>query len=100
KSREKYPAFEMNTRVYSCNLIRNDIPYRWRGRYNEDTDLSLRILKDGFCTVQFWAFLQNKLGTQRLAGGNTAEFYEVEGTGPKSDMLQRMHPDVTRLVVR
>jgi len=28
-------------------LIRNDIPYRWRAKYNEDTDLSLRVLKDG-----------------------------------------------------
>ena len=34
------PAFYLNTRIYSCILIRNDIPYRWRGRYNEDTDLS------------------------------------------------------------
>ena len=106
RSREKLPAFITNTRVYSCNLIRNDIrdrndtSFRWRGRYNEDTDLSLRILKDGFCTVQFYAFLQNKLGTQRLAGGNTAEFYAKEGTRLKSEMLYRMHPDVTQLVTR
>jgi len=33
----------LNTRVYSCILIQNNIPYRWRGRYNEDTDLSLRV---------------------------------------------------------
>lgn len=28
-----------NTRIYSCILIKNSLPYRWRGRYNEDTDL-------------------------------------------------------------
>ncbi len=95
--RQKHPAFITNTRVYSCNLIRNDIPYRWRGRYNEDTDLSLRILKDGNSTVEFVAFLQQKVGTQRLAGGNTAEFYAKEGTAPKSEMLKRMHPDVTEI---
>jgi TET-associated glycosyltransferase-like protein len=100
KSQDQYPAFIANTRIYSCNLIRNDIPYRWRGRYNEDTDLSLRILKGGNCTVEFVAFLQNKLGTQRLAGGNTAEFYAEEGTGPKSQMLYDLHSDVTQLVTR
>jgi hypothetical protein len=94
------PAFVLNTRIYSCNLIRNDVPFRWRGRYNEDTDLSLRMLKGGWCTVQFNAFLQKKAPTQHVKGGNTAEFYAKEGTKPKSEMLKRMHPDVTRLVMR
>ncbi len=92
------PAFVINTRIYSCNLIRNDVPFRWRGRYNEDTDLSLRMLKAGLCTVQFNAFLQYKMPTQALAGGNTADFYALEGTRPKSEMLARMHPDVARVV--
>lgn len=96
----KMPPFVTNTRIYSCNLIRNDIPFRWRGRYNEDTDLSLRILKAGLCTIQFNAFLQFKSPTQTVKGGNTAEFYEKEGTAPKSRMLKAMHPDVTELVWR
>lgn len=94
----KIPPFVLNTRIYSCNLIRNDTPFRWRGRYNEDTDLSLRMLKHGFCTVQFNAFIQNKIVTQRIKGGNTEAFYSKEGTMPKSEMLYKMHPDVTRLV--
>ena len=92
------PPFVMNTRIYSCNLIQNDIHYRWRGRYNEDTDLSLRILKDGLCTIQFNAFLQLKSPTQTVQGGCTGEFYKDEGTLPKSKILVHMHPDVTRLV--
>lgn len=92
--------FILNTRIYSCLLIQNDIPYRWRGRYNEDTDLSLRVLKDGHCTVQFNAFLQDKIRTQILGGGNTAEFYAHEGTMPKSKMLVDMHPDVARITWR
>lgn len=52
--------FVMNTRIYSCILLDNRTPHRWRGRYNEDTDLSLRILKDGFCTILFYAFLAEK----------------------------------------
>lgn len=94
------PPFVTNTRIYSCNLIRNDVPFRWRGRYNEDTILSLDLLKAGWCTVQFNAFLQQKTTTQVLGGGNTAEFYAKEGTVPKSVMLKAVHPDVTRLVWR
>lgn len=95
---DKTPAFVMNTRIYSFLLIRNDIPYRWRGRYNEDTDLSLRVLKDGWCTVQFNAFLAGKCTTQKIKGGNTEEFYSKEGTYPKSKMLEDMHPDVAKVV--
>lgn len=98
--KKKKPPLTLNTRIYSCNLIRNDIPYRWRGRYNEDTDLSLRILKDGACTIQFNAFLQQKVWTQSVKGGNTAEFYAAEGTLPKSKMLAEMHPDVARVAFK
>lgn len=98
--KQKQKPFVMNTRIYSCLLIRNDIPYRWRGRYNEDTDLSLRVLKDGFCTVQFNAFFQYKMPTQTIKGGNHADFYSKEGTLPKSQMQVKMHPDVSKLVWR
>ena len=106
----KLPPFITNTRIYSCNLIRNDLIYRWRGRYNEDTILSLDMLKAGWCTIQFNAFLQGKMGTQVLKGGNTDEFYHAEGkvqqgqkyadtgTLAKSQMLVDVHPDVSKLV--
>ena len=96
-NRSKLPPFVIGTRIYSCNLIRNDLPYRWRGRYNEDTDLSLVMLKNGWSTVQFNAFLQDKLTTQTMGGGNTEAFYAAEGTMPKSQMLVDMHPDVARI---
>jgi len=112
----KYPPYVKNTRIYSCLLIDNKCKHRWRGRYNEDTDLSLRVLKDGDCTIQFNIFLQGKVATQTLKGGNTAEFYHAEGsqdkeqwrdgylnadgTINKSQMLVDMHPDVSRIVWR
>ena len=99
RRRSKNPI-TINTRIYSCNLIRNDTPFRWRGRYNEDTDLSLMILKSGACTIQFNAYLQEKVTTQKVKGGNTAEFYATEGTLHKSRMLVNTHPDVSRLVYR
>ena len=95
-----YGPFTINTRIYSCNLIRNDVPFRWRGRYNEDTILSLDMLKAGWCTVQFNIFLQEKANTQTVKGGNTKEFYEKEGTLPKSKMLVAVHPDCSTLKLK
>ena len=92
------PPYVKNTRIYSCNLIKNSTPFRWRGRYNEDTILSLDMLTAGLCTVQFNAFLQDKMRTQLLGGGNSAEFYFNEGTAPKSRMLKEVYPDYTDLV--
>ena len=99
-SREKFPPFLLNSRIYSCTLIRCDVPFRWRGRYNEDTDLSLRILKAGWCTVLFNAFLQGKTPTQLMKGGNTSDFYDKDSRLLNSKMLAAMHPDVTRIVWR
>jgi hypothetical protein len=106
------PGFVTNTRIYSCLLIRNDCKHKWRGRYNEDTDICLRVMKDGDVCLQFHAFLQEKMATQTVKGGNTEEFYHAEntdgiksgynsdGTINKSQMLVDMHPDVARVVWR
>ena len=91
----------LNTRVYSFILIKNDIPYRWRGRYNEDTDLSLRALKDGWCTVLFLAFLQKKTATMTMKGGNTESLYKLDGKQDgrllMAQSLQAQHPDVVKI---
>jgi|SRR5262245_5644223 len=91
------PPFYMNTRIYSCILILNEIPYRWRGRYNEDTDLSLCALKDGWCTVLFNAFLARKTTTMTMKGGNTDELYQGNGRLEMAKALQRLHPDVVTI---
>jgi len=100
KKTDAVPPYITNTRIYSCLLIDTTFGYKWRGRYNEDTDLSLRVLKDGLCTIQFNAFLCGKVTTQRMKGGNTEEFYKEEGTLPKSQMIVYMHPDVSKVVWR
>ena len=92
------PPFYLNTRIYSCILIKNDIPYRWRGRYNEDTDLSIRVLKDGLCTILFNAFLAGKSQTMTMKGGNTEELYEIdEGRKKMAQSLVDQHPDIVRV---
>lgn len=98
KKTDAVPPYVKNTRIYSCLFINNESGYKWRARYNEDTDLSLRVLKDGLCTIQFNAFLCGKVTTQRMRGGNSEEFYDKEGTMPKSKMIEELHPDCAKVV--
>jgi hypothetical protein len=96
--RSNIHPFILNHRIYSCILIRNDIGFRWRCRYNEDTDLSLRVLKAGWCTILFCGFLQYKAATLSTKGGNTTELYaDGERKLDKSRMIVAAHPDVTHL---
>lgn len=98
KATDAVPAFNLNTRVYSCILIRNDLPYRWRGKYNEDTDLSLRALKDGWCTILFNAFLIGKVTTMRMAGGNTSTIYNTNDNRKEfAESLRAQHPEVVEV---
>jgi hypothetical protein len=97
KRKQVIPPVVFNTRIYSCLLIDNQLPFRWRGRYNEDTILALDVLTAGYCTAQFNAFLQHKVGNQTLRGGNTDEFYLHEGTKPKSQLLVDVYPQYATL---
>jgi len=117
--KQELPPFVLNTRIYSCLLIHNECPHRWRERYNEDTILALDVLTDKdengkprFCTIQFNAFLQDKIVTQRLMGGNTEVFYHAEGgdysklnynatgTVRKSLTLEKAYPKYASVVIR
>jgi len=99
--RVKMPPYILNTRIYSCILLDNSIEHRWRGRYNEDTDLSLRILKDGYATMLFKAFLCNKVGTLKMKGGNTDTIYNTgDNRREFAESLVRQHPDCAQVVWR
>ena len=104
-SHQKRPPYYLNTRVYSCILLDNGIPHRWRGRYNEDTDLSLRILKDGHCTLLFNAFLCGKMATMTMKGGNTEEVYakqqkDFDNRRTFAESLKAQHPDVVDITFK
>jgi hypothetical protein len=94
--KNRVPPLYLNTRVYSCILLDNrfaaDFP--WRGRYNEDTDLSLRLLKAGWCTVLFNAFLAGKSQTMTMKGGNSDQLYQDDGRLKMAQSLVDQHPDV------
>lgn len=98
---EKRKPLILNTRIYSCILILNSLTHRWRGRYNEDTDLSLRVLKDGWCTVLFQSFICKKTATMRMKGGNTDELYRqdenFDGRYEMARSLFLQHPKHVRI---
>lgn len=97
KSENIAPAY-FNTRIYSCMLILNSLSHRWRGTYNEDTDLSLRFLKDGYVTALFNAFLADKHTTLLMKGGNTTELYNDEDSRYQmAKSLQDQHPDCVKI---
>lgn len=96
---ERIPPYYLNTRVYSMILVKNDLPHRWRGKYNEDTDLCLRVLKDDMCTILFNAFLGDKTQTMIMGGGNTDEVYNTgDSRLAFAKSLEEQHPDVVRVV--
>lgn len=99
--------FLLNSRVYSCILLDTSLPERWRGRYNEDTDLALRLLKRGLCTLLFRALLMEKYPTTGLPGkrdkafpgGNTDNVYNTnDHRRAFAESLRDQHPDVVKVV--
>ena len=94
-----------HTRVYSSILIRTDIPVLneqkdiWRGKYNEDTDLSLRILKLGLPTLITNNIVADKEETGGT-GGNQQIYQEDNNASGvlKSQALLEHHSDVVDII--
>lgn len=90
------PPYRTNVHVYSCLLIRNDLPHRWRLRYNEDTDLCLQVLADGFCTALVNVFMVDKKRTMTMKGGNTDDLYVSDGRLRMARSLEKVWPGIVR----
>ncbi len=84
----------LNSRVYSNLLIRNDIDFKWRGRYNEDTDLCLQVLSNNWATVLFNVFSIEKMHTMTMKGGNSDQLYQGDGRLEMARSLERAWPYV------
>lgn len=103
----------LNTRCFSCNLIYNDMPIRWRGRYNEDVILSFDIMKAGYCIASFYGgILKNKISTREARGGNHAknkndkesiyddgENYKYSSVD-KTNLLLNVYPEYFKKVIK
>lgn len=96
--------FKHNCHVYSAMLIKNDLPYRWRLKYNEDVDLCLQVLHNGGTTASCVYYLANKVSTaEKMKGGNQDELYK--GNDPKkkllkAKMLEKVWPQYAKTVIR
>ena len=81
---------------------RDGQPYRNVGVYNDDTDLCLRVLKNGWCTILFNAFLIWKMTTMTVKGGNTPIYGKLgggrDGRLLMAQELAARHPDVVKIV--
>lgn len=86
--------FWHNVHVYSCSLIMNSLPQRWRSRYNDDTDFCLQVLAAGWCTVLVNAFTVSKATTMTVSGGNTDALYQGDGRLKMARSLERLWPGV------
>ena len=97
-------AFKINCHVYSAMLIKNNLPYRWRLKYNEDVDLCLQVLHNGGSTASCIYYMSNKVSTaDKMKGGNQTELYK--GNDPKKNllkakMLEAVWPQYTKTVIR
>lgn len=87
------PPIYKNCRIYSCTLVNNAIPYRWRGHYNDDTDMCLQVLSGGWCTVLVNAFMVVKINTMAMKGGMTPK-YLGDGRLKMARSLERVWPGV------
>jgi hypothetical protein len=91
-SGSEIPPFYLNNHVYSCSLVLNSLPYVWRSRYNDDTDMCLQVIAGGWCTILVNAFQCDKARTMTLKGGNTEDLYQGDGRAKMSRELERRWP--------
>jgi len=103
-TKETKKPFVINTHVYSGMLINNEMPYRWRMKYNEDVDICLQALSGGWSTILLNAYLIDKISTAvKLKGGNQDELYKGNERGKKilkAKSLERIWPQYVKTVVR
>lgn len=97
-------AFVINCHVYSGMLITNNIPFRWRLKYNEDVDLCLQALNKKWCTILLNAFSIKKVSTTaKMKGGNQTELYQNNNEQKKmlkSRSLQMVWPQYVKVIKR
>ena len=92
--------YQVNQQVYSIVLVKNFNHIYWRNNTIEDTDYSLQILANNFCTVLFNIFCFQKPSTSTLKGGNTDSVYQGDGRLICARKLQRDWPGIVKKITR
>lgn len=95
--------FVVNGKVYSMSLVNNQSPFSWRQRYNDDVDLCLQAVTNGWYTILLRNVLMHKLQTMTVKGGNFTGhkdektgkgIYEGDGRLKMARSLERIWPHV------
>lgn len=95
KPQKKFITF--NTHVYSFILINNNLPFRWRLKYNEDIDINLQTIGRGFFTISVLIFSFHKYQTRFLEGGNTSTLYTQRNSKIlKTNTLVAQYPHIVK----
>jgi hypothetical protein len=96
--------FKHNCHVYSAMLIKNNLAYRWRLKYNEDVDLCLQVLHNQGTTASCIYYMADKVSTAvKMKGGNQTELYQgnkMEKNLLKAKMLEKVWPQYAKTVIR
>jgi hypothetical protein len=88
---------DINKQVYSCALFNNELDTRWRDGVVEDTDYSMQVLHEGWCTLLFNALLMEKATTMKMKGGNTELVYGGRGRELRSKGLIAAWPGAFKM---
>ena len=104
----KSPPIIINTRIYSTILINTELldkrlEQRWRGRYNDDTDLTLRVLATGdLCTANFQSLASGKITSGRSKGGMREIYdnHQHSGYQKKFDALREIWGKIVTLTYK
>ena len=85
-------------------LIKCNLPYRWRLKYNEDVDLCLQVLHNGGSTASCVYYMADKVSTsKKMKGGNQDELYKNNNPLKKllkAKMLESVWPQYAKTVIR
>lgn len=100
-------AYTRNCHVYSATLVNHAAPFRWRLVRNDDTDICLQALVNGWATLLVNAFTAKKVTTMTVSGGNTDQLYREEtdvrdtmGRFEMAEVLRRQWPGIVTVTRR
>ena len=90
----------LNHQVYCCILVLSNTPAYWRNCTIEDTDFSLQLLSQGYCTILFNAFCILKEATMTSPGGCSDSSYQGDGRVRAARSLAREWPGILNSIKR
>ena len=83
----------VNQMMYCCMLIRTSVRARFKHGTAEDVDFSVRMLMEGWCTIQFWRHLIMKPQSGSQRGGCSISEYAVSGREKRNKTLESDWPE-------